>query len=134
VSFDLYVFPPPGPSTSGQVRALMEAEERRLMGDEEGELPVQGPAMKAFIEDLERSWPSLEEDPDASPWSSWPLWQPMIGGGTALNIRWSQAEMMRSAVIAAAARASVIVYDPQADQLIPPPNKRRGIRLFGRRP
>jgi hypothetical protein len=42
------------------------------------------------------------------------------GGGTELNIGWSHADSMRKAILEIAARAHVIVYDRQADQLIPP--------------
>jgi hypothetical protein len=62
----------------------------------------------------------LEEDPDGSPWSSWPLWQPMEGGGTGLNIRCSQAETMWSCIMDLARSANIIIYDPQSEELIIP--------------
>ena len=76
--------------------------------------------MARFMDELERRWPSLGDDPDGSPWSSWPLWQPVAGGGTALNIGWSFAASVPPVILEIAARTGVIIYDPQADQLIYP--------------
>jgi hypothetical protein len=83
--------------------------------------PPPGPQMATFIDELERRWPSLEIDPDGSPWSSWPLWQPTAGGGTALNISWSAADSVVPAILEIAVRANVSIYDPQNDELIHPP-------------
>jgi hypothetical protein len=79
VSFDLFVSPPSGPATVPEVRQLMEAEEQRLENHADSVLPPPGPEMARFLGELERRWPSLEDDPDSSPWSSWPLWQLMAG-------------------------------------------------------
>lgn len=133
VSFDLFVFPPDGPATIQECHAALEAEEARLEGPEQDEeLPTMGPEMAAFVAELERRWPSLDADPDGSPWSSWPLWQPMVGGGTALNIKWSRADEMRAAVLEAADRSNVVIYDPQLDEVVPPrgkgPSRRRLFR------
>jgi len=89
--------------------------------------------MARFVAELEGRWPGLDEDPDGSPWSSWPLWQPILGGGTGLNISWSQAEPMRAAILEVATSANVIVYDPQSGEVIAParPGTVRG--LFRRR-
>jgi hypothetical protein len=62
----------------------------------------------------------LDEDPGASLWSCWPLWQQVEGGGTSLNIRWPQAGAMRSAIAGLARSASVIFYDPLSEVLIIP--------------
>ena len=62
-------------------------------------LPSPGPEMAAFMDELERRWPSLNDDPDASPWASWPLWQPAGGGGTALNISWSFVDSTAPAIL-----------------------------------
>lgn len=133
MSFDLYAFPPSGPATVPDVHGLMEAEEQRLAGDIGNELPGPGPEMAEFLSELERRWPSLEDDPEGSPWSSWPLWQPIVGGGTGLNIAWSQADSMRAAILEIAALTNVIVYDPQDDQVIHPPRGNSVRRLFKRR-
>lgn len=132
MSFDLLVFPSSGPTTVPEVHQLLDAEEQRLESHVDSTLPPPGPEMARFLDELERRWPSLEDDPDSSPWSSWPLWQPLTGGGTALNIAWSQAETMRTAILELAARVGVIIYDPQTDELI----RSRGgpiRRLFKRR-
>ena len=62
--------------------------------------------MARFLDELERQWPSLEEDPDGSPWSNYPLWFPVMGGGTAFSIRWSRADEMRKAILEIAARTT----------------------------
>jgi hypothetical protein len=120
VSFDLYAFPPPGPRTVSEVRQLLEAEEQRLVGGTDDASPPPGPEIARFLGELEQRWPSLEDDPDGSPWSSWPLWQPMTGGGTSFNIAWSCAEEMYAAILEIAARTKVIIYDPQVPEVIPP--------------
>jgi hypothetical protein len=111
----------------------MEAEEQRLGSDTGDELSPPCTQMTRFLDELERRWPSLEDDPDGSPWSSWPLWQPMAGGGTGLNIAWSHADSMRPAILEIAARTNVIIYDPQSDQLIHPAHGNPVRRLFKRR-
>jgi hypothetical protein len=123
VTFDLYAFPAPGPRTVPDVRQLLEGEEvedLRFDHDAGRWLPPPGPQMARFVDELERRWPSLDDDPDGSPWSSWPLWQPVAGGGTALNIGWSFAVSVPPVILEIAARTGVIIYDPQADQLISP--------------
>lgn len=76
--------------------------------------------MAAFIDELELRWPSLDDDPDGSPWASWPLWQPAGDGGTALNISWSFVDSTAPAILEIAAHANMIIYDPQIDELIRP--------------
>jgi hypothetical protein len=131
VSFDLYAFPPDGPRTVAEVHQLMDEEEQRLQTEEEvgDDLPPPpGPEMERFLAELAANWPSLENDPDSSPWSSWPLLQP-IGGGTGLNIQWSRADEMRAAVIAVAQNCNVVVFDPQTNEFVLPDQgqKRRGL-------
>jgi hypothetical protein len=136
VSFDLYAFPAPGPATVAEALQLLEADEAegspRFDSDTGERLPRPGPQMAKFIEELERRWPSLDDDPD-SPWASWPLWAPIVGGGTGFNIRWSYAASVAPAIVEIAARHNVIIYDPQADQLIQPAPSQSARRLFKRR-
>jgi hypothetical protein len=123
-SFDLYAFPASGPRTVPEVHQLMEAgdpEDPRFDSEMGCWFPPPGPQMATFIDELERRWPSLEIDPDGSPWSSWPLWQPTAGGGMALNISWSAADSVVPAILEIAVRANVSIYDPQNDELIHPP-------------
>ena len=54
------------------------------------------------------------------------------GWGTGLNIRWSYAASMLPAISEIAARTNVIIYDPQASELIRPPAGRPGRRIFKR--
>jgi hypothetical protein len=81
--------------------------------------------MGRFLDELERRWPSLEEDPYGSPWSCSPLWQPAIGGqaieAIGMAIRWSRTEKMYPAIVEIAAGSNVIIYDPQVPEVICPP-------------
>jgi hypothetical protein len=45
----------------------------------------------------------------------------MTGGGTGCAIIWSRADEMYTAVLEIAARANVIIYDPQVPEVILPP-------------
>jgi hypothetical protein len=124
VSFDLCAFPANGPRTVSEVHQLLDAEEQRFidgMNGTDDAIPLPEPDMARFLAELERRWPSLEDDPGGSPWSSWPLWLPMAGGGTSLNIRWSRADEMYPAIVEIAARSKVIIYDPQVPKVILPP-------------
>lgn len=118
MSFDLYVFPPPGPMTIADVHRLIEACEEPVGRADGASQP--SPEMAGFLTELERRWPTLEEDLAATPWSS-SLPEPEPGGGIELNIQWPRAQSMRSAIVEIAAVANVIVYDPQASELIRPP-------------
>jgi len=120
VSFDLDAFPPSGPRTVWEVRQLLDAEEQRLVTGADDPLPPFGPEMARFVNEVERRWPSLEDDPD-SPWSVSPGWQPMTGGRTGCTIRWSRADETYTAILEIAARANVIIYDPQVPEVILPP-------------
>ena len=120
MSFDLYTFPAPGPTTVAEARQLLVTEDLRFDSEAGAWLPSPGPEMAAFIDELEDRWPSLDDDPDGSPWARWPLWQPAGGGGTALNISWSFVDSTVPAILEIAAHANVIIYDPQTDELSRP--------------
>jgi hypothetical protein len=135
VSFDLYAFPPDGPGTVSEIHNVIVAEEERLIAGESGsgQPPSSpGPEIERFIAELETRWPSLETDPDSSPWASWPLWQP-VGRGTALNIVWSKADTMRPAVIAVGQQCGVIVYDPESGEVFVPTHQEPKRSWFKRR-
>jgi hypothetical protein len=119
MSFDLRVYPPSGPATLDEIHQLEEADEEAPLDQE---YPPPAPEMARFLTELEQAWPSLDDDAEASPWSSWPLWQPIARGGTDLNIRWPHADSMLAAILEIAARANVIVFDPQSEQVILPPD------------
>jgi hypothetical protein len=99
VSFDLYAFPAPGPATVAEARQLLKNEDLSWDSEAGTWLSSPGPEMAAFMDELERRWPSLNDDPDASPWASWPLWQPAGGSGTALNISWSFVDSTAPAIL-----------------------------------
>jgi hypothetical protein len=114
VSFDLFVFEPDAfPSDPDAMMALLEDEER--FGR-----PLT-PRLAAFAADLTAAHPGLDDDPDASPWASWPL-DDSIGDGTALfvNIRWSEAERMRVEVERLCSRHGLLLFDPQTDEVVRP--------------
>ena len=121
MSFDLHAFPPSGPRTVAEVLQLLEAEEQRLLSGAGDALSPQEPEMARFLDELEQRWPSLDEDPDASPWSDSPLWFPTMGGGATFGISWSRADEMREAILEIAARTGVIIYDRQIPEVICPP-------------
>lgn len=117
MSFDLRVYPPSGPATVDEAYRLASADEDAPVGED---YPPPAPEMARFLTELERGWQSPSAA-GTSPWSSWPLWQPITGGGTELNIRWPHAASMLAAILEIAARTNVIVCDPQSEQVILPP-------------
>jgi hypothetical protein len=114
VSFDLYVFDLDRlPTDDDAMFALLE--------EDDGPDDELTPALTAFVAELEHRFPSLDDDPDGSPWASWPLTQSVADGrGCAFNIVWSAAEAMNEAIAAAAAERGLLLYDPQGgDTSIP---------------
>jgi hypothetical protein len=57
VSFDLSVFPPPGPATVTEVRRLQDAEEQRLIHSVDSAPFPPWPQMARFLDEVERRWP-----------------------------------------------------------------------------
>ena len=106
--------------TVWEVRQLLDAEEQQLVTGADDPLRPLGPEMARFVNEVERRWPSLEDAP-GSPWSVSPDWQPMTGGGTGCAIIWSRADEMYTATLEIAARANVMIYDPQVPEVILPP-------------
>ena len=121
MSFDLYAFPSSGPRTVLEVCQLMDAEEQRLLTGADDVLPPLGPEMARFVDEIARRWQSLEDDPDGSPWSISPSWEPMTVAGPALTSSGSRADEVYQAILEIAARANMIIYDPQVPDVILPP-------------
>jgi hypothetical protein len=116
MSFDLYVL---DLEAGAGVDAVQE-----LLDDDTGTLTAR---LASLVSELEQRFPGLDDDPDASPWASWPLEQPVGGGrGCAFNITWSAAEATTEALIEAASRHQLTIYDPQTDLLVPPSDVRVG--------
>ncbi len=126
VSFDLYVFDlDHTPSDIDKIHELIEDGSR--WGD-----PL-SPKLLAFVTELESAYPGLDDDPDGSPWSSWPLdGNSMVDGQCCgFNIGWSHAEVMLPALTDACVRHQLTLYDPQTGGLVEPtpasgPAEKRG--------
>ena len=72
MSFDLYVL---DLEAGAGVDAVQE-----LLDDESGTLTAR---LASLVSELEQRFPGLDDDPDASPWASWPLEQPSAVAGAA---------------------------------------------------
>jgi hypothetical protein len=63
----------------------------------------------------------MEDDPDDSPWASWPLTQAMLDGRCCgFNVTWSHADRMSAEMRALAAQRGVTIYDPQESLVLRP--------------
>lgn len=128
MSFDVYIL-------SAEVPTIDSEELIELLEDQEhwgGELV---PELQEVANELKAEWPTLEEDPDASPWSTHPLEQPEYGGKIlALNIGWSHVESTVPEIQRICSERDLRIYDPQADTIAIPgtSGSRRGLfrRLF----
>jgi len=84
MSFDLYVFDGDVPDDEDLIAEWLEDDSR-------WEAPLT-PRLAAFVADLERKYPGLDQEADNSPWASWPLAQAMVDGRCCgFNIVWSAA-------------------------------------------
>ena len=133
MSFDLYVFDVDRlPASDRGIAELLEA-------DSEGDSDWDGSfssRIEAFVAELEEAFPDSDDDPNSSPWASWPLHSGWMLGGRccAFNIKWSAADRMDADMRPRARRHGLTLYDPQSGDVVPPeretPLRRRG--LFGR--
>lgn len=116
MSFDLYVFDLADvPDDEGAIGDLLE-------DDSNWGTPFTE-RLALFVAELEQRYPALDDQPDASPWASWPLTDSMADGRCCgLNIVWSLAEQMSSEVAAACQRHGLTLYDPQAGVVRRPPS------------
>ena len=72
VSFDLYVFDGDVPEDEATIGEWLEDDSRRGT-------PLT-PRLATLVAELEQRYPALDDDPDNSPWASWPLAQAMVDG------------------------------------------------------
>jgi len=114
MSFDLYAFDVEHlPATDEAIGELLE--------DDTGWDHPLTDRLAAFVAKLERQFSGLDEDPDGSPWASWPLTQSMMGGKCcAFNIVWSAADRMLPVFAALAQEHRLTLYDPQSGAVTPP--------------
>lgn len=90
MSVDLYIFDGDVPDDENLIAEWLEDDSR-------WEAPL-APRLAAFVSDLERKYPRIDQDPDNSPWASWPIAQAMVDGRCCgFNIVWSAAEQMSAA-------------------------------------
>jgi len=125
MSFDLYVFDLRETAPNiGAIRELMDDDSRW------GE-PL-SPKLLTFVADLEGAYPGMNDDPDGSPWSSWPLDENSMADGQCcgFNIGWSHAEAMLLALTETCTRHGLTLYDPQTDAIV---NTTPGSQATGKR-
>lgn len=114
MSFDLYVF-------DADAAPADDIEVMFLLDDETPGMELT-PPLVALIDELKASFPGLDEDPDGSPWSSWPLEGNACAGGhgCAFNIAWAEAESMLGVMTEACSRRGLWLFDPCAGRVTPP--------------
>jgi len=79
------------------------------------------PRLAALVAELEERSPGLDDDPDRSPWGSWPLTRAMVDGRCCgFNNVWSRAEELSAAMRALCAEKGLTLYDPQAGLVLRP--------------
>jgi hypothetical protein len=114
VSFDLYAF---------DIEAL-PTDEMALGGLLEDESQWGHPLtdrLATLVRDLEMRYPGLDDDPDGSPWSSWPLGESMMGGHCCgFNIAGSAADQVAPHVTEACQAMGLSLYNPQQGTVIGP--------------
>lgn len=114
MSFDLYIFDRDDlPDDEELIGELMEDNSR-------WGAPLT-PRLTGLVAHLERHYPGLDDDPDGSPWASWPLADSMVDGtGIGLNIVWSRSDQMGPEIRRIALERMLTVYDPQAGSVFRP--------------
>lgn len=113
MSFDLYVFDGDVPDDEVIIGGWMEDDSR-------WDAPLT-PRLASLVAELERRYPNLDEDPDTSPWASWPLTQSMVDGRCCgFNIVWSQSDQMSADMRALCSECGLTLYDPQESLVVRP--------------
>lgn len=113
MSFDLYVFDLDALPDDGEaIGALLE--------DESGWGHALTRRLAAFVAELEASYPGLDDDPDGSPWASWPLAGNSAANGRCcgFNILWSAADAVSGEIRDRARRHGLVLYDPQTGEVV----------------
>jgi hypothetical protein len=83
----------------------------------------------AFIAECLARWPGdTDADFESSPWASWPLETQRTAAGLVANIVWARAEELKAAWAEMAERHGLVLYDPQADELVLPDRMRSSNR------
>jgi hypothetical protein len=120
VSFDLYVFDCDVPDDGGAIGELLEDDSR-------WDAPLSA-RLAAFVAELEARYPGLDDDPDHSPWASWPLSRSAMLDGrcVGVSIGWSYADRMSSEVRSLCADRGLTLYDPQAERVTRPSTAAEG--------
>lgn len=114
MSFDLFAF---------DIESLPTDEEAlaELLEDESQWGQPLTDRLAALVRDLERRYPGLDDDPDGSPWASWPLGDSMMGGHCCgFNISWSAADQVAPDVTEACRVLGLSLYNPQLGTVIGP--------------
>jgi hypothetical protein len=128
LSFDLYVL-------STEIATDDPDELFELLEDQaslDGELV---PELQDVVDALKAEWPTLEQDPDNSPWSTDPLGQPECGGQVlALNIGWSYVEATVPGIRRICAERSLRIFDPQSGRIAVPDTGWSAGTVIGARP
>ena len=113
MSFDLYVFDCDVPDDEEVIGTWLEDDAR-------WDAPLT-PRLAEFVAHLEARFPGLADEPDASPWASWPLTQSMVDGQCCgFNIVWSQADQLSDEMRTLCRERSLTLYDPQESLVLRP--------------
>lgn len=117
MSFDLGVFDADAPPSA-------EAASQRYMQLCEGVDPstVRSARVDAFLGECLKRWAPLDDDErvDESPWASWPLESQRTPSGFVASIVWSRAEELNAAWREMADRHGLVLFDPQANEVVLP--------------
>ena len=113
VSFDLYVFDGDVPDDEETITEWMEDDSRWGA--------ALTPRLAELVALLERRYPGLDDDPDNSPWASWPLTQAMVDGRCCgFNVAWSHAERISTEMRTLCNQHGLTLYDPQESVVLRP--------------
>lgn len=90
---------------------------------------VPDPALLTFADELLSRWPDVpddEDDDEETPWADAPLKNNVVGDVFYFSMVHSQAVAAMPFIVECATNHGLVCFDPQAEQLMTPPGKRRG--------